>query len=165
MWANIYFKCVRISFSALTLTALLNLIQKSLNIWKHSSNFIVSLSSQKKSMRAFPSFCNSRFWCSSSFRCLIANWSKKHIWHEPDRKIKVTTGHVHIRNLGNSCSNLGAVTEPRTVTDHFGTPWKLHMPCFPCHFQLSINGLIPLPYFSQKKWINSWIYITESTPS
>lgn len=145
MWANIYFKCVRISFSGLTLTALLNLTQKSLNIWKHSSNFIVSLSSQKKSMRAFPSFCNSRFWCSSSFRCLRANCSKTHMWHKPDRKIEVTTGHTYFRNLLNSYSNLRAVTEPTTVTDHFGVPWKLHTPYLP---------IFPAT-LTKHKWINS----------
>lgn len=117
MQTKIHSKSVRASCSTLTLTAVLNLMQKSLNIWKHSSNFIVSLSSQKKSMRAFPSFCNSRFWCSSSFRCLTANCSKNHTHMNQTENIYIyTMGHVYIRNLWNSCCNLEVVTEPRKLT-------------------------------------------------
>ena len=56
-----------------TFTALLNLMQKSLNICRHSSSFTVSLSSQKKSMRAWASSWSSRFHCSSSASFSRAN--------------------------------------------------------------------------------------------
>lgn len=61
-----------------TLTALLNLLQKSWKMRKHSSSLKVSLSSQKKSMRVFPSLRRSSLRLFRSWSVRAELWDIRH---------------------------------------------------------------------------------------
>ncbi len=81
-------------FIFFTWTAFLNLEQKFWKIWKHSSSLKTSLSSQKKSIRASPSFWTSSILILKSSRAPAALWNtpthnQTWLWHTSNIAFKI----------------------------------------------------------------------------